>query len=82
MKGNPFNLASINANNDMYDIGDGGDYNGDGVDDVMLQNIMPKAVNGVTITLRSAFFCIHYRTQRKTAHVPYFKSNSRYLPLS
>ena len=50
LKGNPFNLASINANNYMYDIVDVGDYNGDGVDDVMLQNIMPKAVNGVTIT--------------------------------
>ena len=50
LEGNTSNLADINAKNYMYEIVDVGDYNGDGVDDVMLQNIMPKTVDGVTIT--------------------------------
>ena len=50
LKGNTNDLADVNAQNYMYKVVSIGDYNGDGVDDVMLQNIMPTSVNGVTIT--------------------------------
>ena len=50
LKGDTSDLADINAKNYMYEVVSVGDYNGDGVDDVMLQNIMPENVDGVTIT--------------------------------
>jgi hypothetical protein len=50
LKGNTADLADINTRNYMYEVISIGDYNGDGVDDVMLQNVMPKTVDGVTIT--------------------------------
>ena len=50
LKGDTSDLADINARNYMYEVVSVGDYNGDGVDDVMLQNIMPKTVDGITIT--------------------------------
>ena len=45
LKGDLSDPASINANNYKYDIIGVGDFNGDGRDDVMLQNTMPKVVN-------------------------------------
>jgi autotransporter passenger strand-loop-strand repeat protein len=45
LKGDLSDPASINANNYKYDIVGVGDFNGDGRDDVMLQNTMPKVVN-------------------------------------
>jgi len=50
LKGDLNDPASINANNYKYDVIGVGDFNGDGRDDVMLQNTMPKTVNGKTIT--------------------------------
>ena len=50
LKGDINDLADINAKNYKYDIVTTGDFNGDGVDDVMLQNTMPTTVDGVTIT--------------------------------
>ena len=40
----------INANNYRYELVGVGDFNGDGIDDVMLRNTMPGTVNGETIT--------------------------------
>ena len=40
----------INANNYWYELVGVGDFNGDGIDDVMLRNTMPGTVNGETIT--------------------------------
>ena len=50
LKGDVNDLADINAKNYAYEVITTGDFNGDGVDDVMLQNIMPDTVNGVEIT--------------------------------
>jgi autotransporter passenger strand-loop-strand repeat protein len=50
LKGDLNDPVSINANNYMYEVVGVGDFNGDGRDDVMLQNTMPKTVNGKTIT--------------------------------
>ena len=40
----------INANNYRYELVGVGDFNGDGIDDVMLRNTMPDTVGGETIT--------------------------------
>ena len=40
----------INANNYRYELVGVGDFNGDGIDDVMLRNTMPDIVDGETIT--------------------------------
>ena len=50
LKGDTSDLADINAKNYMYDVVSVGDYNGDGVDDIMLQNVMPETVDGVRIS--------------------------------
>ncbi len=50
LKGDKSNLADINAKNYKYEVVSIGDYNGDGVNDVMLQNTMPETVDGVTIS--------------------------------
>ena len=50
LKGNPADLAEINAKNYMYDVIGIGDFNGDGADDVLLQNTMPETVDGVMVT--------------------------------
>ena len=50
LKGDLSDPVSINANNYMYEVVGVGDFDGDGRDDVMLQNTMPKTVNGKTIT--------------------------------
>lgn len=50
LKGDKTDLADINAKNYMYDIFGVGDFNGDGVDDVLLMNTMPEYVDGVRIT--------------------------------
>ena len=50
LDGDPTDPADINARNYKYDVIGVGDFNGDGVDDVMLQNTMPTEVDGVVIT--------------------------------
>ena len=50
LEGNTSDLEDINAKNYAYEVIATGDFNGDGVDDVMLQNVMPGTVDGVTIT--------------------------------
>lgn len=50
LKGDTANPADINAKNYMYDVVAVGDFNGDGVDDIMLQNVMPETVDGVRIS--------------------------------
>ncbi len=50
LKGNTKDLDEINALNYRFDLIATGDFNGDGVEDVLLQNTMPETVNGVEIT--------------------------------
>ena len=50
LKGDTSNLEDVNARNYRFELVNVGDFNGDGVDDVILQNTMPTTVDGVEIT--------------------------------
>ena len=49
LAGDPSNQQDINAKNFKFDVVGIGDFNGDGVDDVLLQNIIPESVNGIKV---------------------------------
>lgn len=50
LKGDTSNPEDVNARNYRFELVNVGDFNGDGVDDVILQNTMPTTVDGVEIT--------------------------------
>ena len=50
LKGDLSDLADINAKNYKYDVVGVGDFNGDGIDDIMVQNTMPTTVDGYEIS--------------------------------
>ena len=50
LKGDLSDLVDINAKNYKYDVVGVGDFNGDGIDDIMVQNTMPTTVDGYEIS--------------------------------
>lgn len=44
------NAAKINAANYAFDVVAIGDFDGDGTDDIMIQNVMPESVDGTKVT--------------------------------